>query len=409
MRVLISAYSCEPGKGSEPGIGWNWVRQTARVHQVWVLTRERKRDLIERALQREPIPNAHFVYVDLPRWASFYKFDQRGVRLHYCLWQAAAWRVARRLDREIGFDLTHHLTWGAYWLPSFLPLLGAPFLWGPLGGGESAPRALESQLGLAGRAFEALRNVARAAGECSPLARLAARRASLALAATFETAQKLEALGCRKVQVMPQVGLPAEEILRLAELPARVDSPFRLISVGRLLHWKGFDLGLRAFAAFARGGGAGEYWIVGDGPERGRLERLAAEIGVRDRIVFWGAIERPRVWEKLAQCDVLIHPSLHDSGGWVCLEAMGASRPVVCLNTGGPALLVSEESGIRIPAVSRDQVLEDLTAAIRRLAEDPALVRRMGEAARRRVREQFVWEGRSSEMLGAYQEAARVT
>ena len=47
MKLLISAYACEPGLGSEPGAGWNCVRQAARFHEVWVLTRENNREPIE--------------------------------------------------------------------------------------------------------------------------------------------------------------------------------------------------------------------------------------------------------------------------------------------------------------------------------------------------------------------------
>ena len=86
MRILLSAYACEPGKGSEPGVGWHWALETARLgHEVWVLTRANNRSAIEAALaQRPPMHNLRFCYYDLPAWARWWKKGRRGIRL-YCI------------------------------------------------------------------------------------------------------------------------------------------------------------------------------------------------------------------------------------------------------------------------------------------------------------------------------------
>jgi len=82
-----------------------------------------------------------------------------------------------------------------------------------------------------------------------------------------------------------------------------------------------------------------------------------------------------------------MHPSLHDSGGWVTLEAMAAGRPVICLDLGGPALQVSEATGIKIPAISPPQVVADLASALKQLAGDPSrrhdLARRHGPLSKK--------------------------
>src|SRR5439155_25552362 len=122
LRVLLSAYACEPGAGSEPGVGWNWARQVSRSHEVWVLTRANNRLAIESALAEDPIDGAHFVYFDLPRWLRFWKKGQSGVRLYYYLWQVGSYCVARRLHRELNFHVVHHVTFVKYWMPSFLYL-----------------------------------------------------------------------------------------------------------------------------------------------------------------------------------------------------------------------------------------------------------------------------------------------
>jgi glycosyltransferase involved in cell wall biosynthesis len=392
LRVLLSAYACEPGKGSEPGVGWHWVREIARFHEVWAITRMNNRKAIESAMAVEPLPNVHWVYFDLPRWARFWKKGARGVRLYYFLWQFGAYFVGRKLLQRIDLELVHHLTLGTYWMPSFLSLLPVPFVWGPVGGGESAPRSFRDSFGFRGKLYELLRDVGRALGDINPLVRLTARRAVVALAKTKDTQERLEAFGSQRILVYSEVGLDADEIDRLNSLPSRQGNGFRLVSLGRLIHWKGFELGLNAFAQFHIQFRASDYWLIGDGPERKRLERLVQKLGVADCVHFWGSLPRAQALEKLAECDALVHPSLHDSGGWVCVEAMAAGRPVICLDLGGPAVQVTEETGIKVLAGSPQQVVRDLAAAMNQLAQDRVRCKRLGAAARKRVRECFCWD-----------------
>ncbi len=392
MRVLLSAYACEPGKGSEPAVGWNWAQQISRFHEVWVVTRANNRGPIEQAMAGHPLPNVHWVYYDLPRSISFWKRGQRGVHLYYYLWQIGACRLARKLHARIGFDLVHHVTFAQYEIPSFMGLIGAPFLWGPVGGGESAPLAFWFDFSHRGKLFELRRNLGRWFASIDPVARMAARRSRFALATTEETARSMRRVGAPRLMVHPMIGLTGQELQYFASFPIRRTGPFRVISMGRLLHWKGFHLALRAFARFHSSYPDSEYWIAGQGPEYGLLQTLARQLGIEDRVVFWGQLTLDQVYGRLAQCDVLVHPALHEGFGVVCLEAMSAGRPVICLDLGGPAFQVTEATGIKVSAVSPQQAVTDLAAAMLRLAQDPELRGRMGQAARQHVAEHFNWD-----------------
>ena len=406
MKILLSAYSCEPGKGSEPGVGWNAVQQAARFHNVWVFTHDEGRQSISTVLASGTLPNVRFVFLDLPSWALFWKKGRRGQQLHYYCWQLAAYFAARRLHRTVGFDVIHHVTFAKYSTPSFLALLPVPFIWGPVGGGESAPPAFWWSFSFRGKIFEILRDLARKIGEHDPFVRRTARKASVGLATTEETARQMRMLGCKRVSVHSEAGLPQEEIRRLSSIPACKSSKFRLISVGRLLHWKGYHLSVRAFAEFHRQFPQSEYLLFGEGPESKRLRKLVQSLGVAESVTFWGNVPRREVLEKLADCDVLIHPSLHDAGGWVCLEAMAAGRPVVCLDLGGPGVQVTEKTGIKVKASTPDEAVADLAKAFLRLAEDPDLRVRIAEASRQRVEEHFGWVAMGDFMSDIYENAA---
>lgn len=398
MRLLLSAYACVPNSGSEPGIGWNVAREAAKHHEVWVITDTRRRPSIEKEIGENPIPGLHFIYYGLPFWPENKRLGIPGYA-YYHLWQIGAYFVASRLHRELRFDLAHHITYGKYWGPSFVSLLPVPFLWGPVGGGESSPRDFLKGFGPRGILYEGFRNLARWIGEHDPFSRLTARRSALALGTTPETAQRLRAMGARNVQVLSAMGLPEEELERPGSTRNDGDA-LRLISIGRLLHWKGFHLGLQAFAQANLPDA--QYWIIGEGPDRARLESLARDLGVQDRVRFWGLLPREETLARLGESHVLLHPSLHDSGGWVCSEAMAAGKPVLCLDLGGPAMQVVEGTGVKVPADSESQTIRDLARAMRLLDENRDLTARMGRAAREHVLREYSWSMRGEKINAFY-------
>ena len=409
LKVLISAYACEPGKGSEPGVGWHWALQMAQFHDIWVLTRTNNRPSIEQAaLTPEQRQSLKWVYCDLPSWARFWKRGQRGVQLYYYLWQLAAWRYGARLHREVQFDLMHHITFGKYWVPSYLTFLPTKSILGPLGGGESTPAPFKSAMSARGARYEFARNAVRRAAQLDPVIRSTFRRANAVLATTEETKRRIEALGATCVRVETQLGMDDEQIKFFGRLPIRSERPFRLISIGRLLHWKGFDLGIRAFAQFQKNRPESEYWIVSDGPEAAAWKQLAADLGIAERVKFWGRLAKnSEVYEKLAQSDVLVHPALHEAFGNVCLEALAAGRPVICLDTGGPALQVTDQCGFKAPVTSVETALRFMAGAMTQLYDNPELRLRMAEAARHRVQTEFHWTHKAEKMNALYQEVCR--
>ena len=391
MKVLISAYSCEPGRGSERGVGWNVACEVAKRHEVWVLTRpDESKAAIEAELSANPNPNLHFVYFTLPFWQDSMRLGQSGaMQIHYYLWQIQAYFVARRLHQEIGFDISHHVTFVKYSAPSLISLLPIPFVWGSVGGGESAPPKFWKDFSLRARAYEIARDISRNIGQRDPLVKLTARRSAVVRSTTDDTAKRLYKMGASHVDIVPEVGLLSEEISLLNQYPLPSSKPVRFISMGRLLHWKGFHLGVQAFIEANLPDV--EYWIVGDGPELKTLKHLAQASNVASQVKFWGKLSREETLKKLGESHVLVHPSLHDSGGWVCIEAMASGRPIICLDLGGPAVQVNNATGFKVPAKYPAQCVRDMADAMRKLSQDAELRVKMGEAGRQTVNENFSW------------------
>jgi len=270
-----------------------------------------------------------------------------------------------------------------------------------VGGGESAPSPFWQDFSFRNKVYETLRSTARWFGERDPFARMTARWSAIVRVTTQDTAIRVQQMGAKTVEVFPEASLTKEEILRILEFASGDTPAIQFISMGRILHWKGFHLGLRAFAQ--AGLADAEYWILGDGPDRQRLETLAKELGIAHQVKFWNRLPRDQALQKLGSSTALVHPSLHDSGGWVCLEAMMAARPVICLNLGGPALQVTAETGIKVDAPNPDQAVLGLAAAMVRLANDPELRSTMGRAGQLRVKEFYNWESRGQRISQLYE------
>lgn len=162
-----------------------------------------------------------------------------------------------------------------------------------------------------------------------------------------------------------------------------------ILHVARLVEVKGTEFLIRAFAALAPGA---RLVIIGDGPLRGRLERLAQECDVAARVEFLGALPHEQVLGWMRRAAVLALPSMRTASGrveglgMVVLEAAAAGVPAVGSDLGGiRETIVDGETGFLVP--ERDPAA--LAARMGTLLADEGLRRRMGTAARRRVEQEF--------------------
>jgi glycosyltransferase involved in cell wall biosynthesis len=402
LRILLSAYACEPGKGSEQGMGWHWAVEIARLgHEVHVLTRANNVEAIERGLAQLDGLSITIHGYDLPRWARWWKKGLRGVRLYYALWQWGAYRRARKLHSILQFQLAHHITFAVYRQPSFMGGLGIPFVFGPVGGGENVPPGLRRSLPWRGKIAEGLRSAANRLASIDPLLRATFRRASLILYKTSETLEQIPAQFHPKCICVQDVASDEDSI---AQQPVN-NGDRRFLFAGRLLYWKGVHLALRALNELRRDLPNAELTIVGDGRDRAWLQGLARALEL-DRAVKWrGWLAHGEVQAIYSGHAAFVFPSLHDSGGTVVMEAMSQGIPVICLDLGGPGAMLPANCGFKIQARGRteQQVVADLAQSMKRLATDPKLQNELAVNALDAARHQ-TWSALASH---AYEEIER--
>lgn len=410
MKILLSAFSCLPCKTSEPGNAWRTINHLMREnHEVWAIIEQSAYQAgMMKYLAEHPMPGFHPLFFQLSEGLTKLLWQPEGMRgaVYYHLWQQKLLRVAKELHQRVGFDLAHHVTFGRYWSPCGVRGLGIPFVWGPVGAAEFTPRTFVSELPFRERGLEWVRDNVRLLAQQDPALRATARASTIGIGVTAETCAALRDLGVRRVEQMPQAALSDEEVEFFDRLPPPPAGPFRAICMGRLLHWKGFHLAIRAFAIFSRRDPEAELWIVNDGPFRKELEKTAAQAGVQGRVRFFGHLPSyAAVLEKLAQSHVLIHPALHEGFGNVCLEALAAGRPVVCLDIGGPASQVTPETGFAAAATSPAEAVEAMAAFLAGIASKRDRLAVMSANARARVREKFTMRKMGEDLNSFYQQA----
>ncbi len=351
-RILLSAYACEPGRGSEPGVGWSWATELARLgHQVTVLTRDDNRIPIAMHMQR-PAPNLRFIYYDLPPWMRPWRRLPGGKPLYYVLWQWLAARHIRQYFPAVPFDVVQHVTYVSTRYPSFMGSLGIPFFLGPVSGGEGVPPHLRSGFSVRQHCRELLRDLSNFLVPFDPLMRRTFRQADQILV-TRDTLALVPQRWHRKCQLHLAIGLSDSYLSEAKCKPEHDRRSLYLLYVGRLLEWKGIAIALGAVSQIRQSHPGLRFVIVGDGPARSRLVKLSNQLGLRDVVRWIGWQTQAELEQYYRSADVLLFPSMRDSGGMVVLEALAHRVPVVCTDLGGPGQIVNETCGRVVQTTGR--------------------------------------------------------
>ena len=169
------------------------------------------------------------------------------------------------------------------------------------------------------------------------------------------------------------------------------------VSSGRLVTIKGFDLLIKAFAISEAGRSGAHLALVGDGPERKNLEKLATELGVSDKVVFTGF--HTDIIPALSAADVFVLASRNEGMGRSIVEAMVAGCAVIATDAGGiPTFLNHEQNGLLVPRGNIDALSE----ALDRLATNPAIRKKLATQAAKSLSSEFDEHTMASRLADLY-------
>lgn len=404
-NVLIVAENASMRQGGESSLALHWflalLKESVDVH---LLVHVRSKSELDQSVSRfasriHYVPDVLLQKIcwNLGKALPAHVRSFTSEWLVHLITQFMQRRAARRLIGQYKIDVVHEPTPVTPRLPSMIYGLGVPVVIGPMNGNITYPPGFRSQSFLE-RAFVP---VARSFADLANYLIPGKRRAEVLLVANERTRFALPS-GCRgKVRFLCENGVEPDVWQRPDDLPARPVDGLRLAFLGRLLPWKGVNIVLDVFAEVKKQMPSAELWIIGDGVERPRLQTQAEALGLCGAVTFhgWAAPEEcPRL---LSQCDVFLYPSVYDCGGAVVLEAMSLGLAVVALNWGGPGEYLSSGGGVLVePADHRGSVAE-LAKAVQSLT--PSKRRELGEAAQRKISDNYTWAAKVPQMLEVYQ------
>lgn len=396
LNVLIVASMCNPERGSEPGLGWNWSSAIARHHDVTVITSEYQgnRDAITRALaaDAELASSMRFEFIPwfeqtLPAWQlNVVTFFQPLYYVAYKAWMRQARAVALRLVAEgRRFDVTHQLTMIGFREPGYLWELPIPFVWGPVGGTQNVPWALLPALG----PVEAVRHAAR---NCinewqkrfHRRSRIAFQTATSVIAVSSDTQAELRTIHRVESSVIAAAMGDPDHPQRRVRAPH--PGPLRFVFTGLHLSRKGLPFALRALARLPRD----LDWtfdVLGAGPLSLKWQRIARRLGLADRVTFHGHVPRDSLLRILDDADVYVFPSLLEGWPAAITEALNMGLPIVTTALHGMRDMVNDGCGRVVAAETVSGLIAGFAGAFEELIRNPTTVAELSRGALRRAEE----------------------
>lgn len=401
----MTAYAVNPYKGSEDGMGWNFILQAASRHQVIAITRRNNGPHIRRYMQEHPLQQhlfdrIRFLYFDWPQWTLFWKKGPLLSLIYYYWWQLtlACWLLIKRPQ----FDIAHNLNFHNDWTPSFLWLLGKPFVWGPVGHHPAIPTAfLRPVFGQKAWLQDRLLWVIKCwFWYIDPFVYICKWKARHIFCMNEAAASKLR-LAPHKYSIMPSV---ATEVV--APPPGVGRHGFQVLSIGRFVPLKGFDLTIKAFGRFYHSLPAAlqaetRLVLVGAGPLKSQLKQWIASLqleSVVDMIEWMPKEQLPAVY---ARSSVFLFPS-HEGAGMVVAEAMSYGLPVLCLDNSGPGAFLHPASKLAVPYRSYEHTVAELAERLKQLLTDLPNYEKEAALARERMHTWFTWEVRGRQLHQVY-------
>lgn len=392
--ILIGAYACEPYKGSEQGVGWNWALQIAKRNKVIVITRSNNEPVISDYLKKHPIDNITFYYCDVPDCIRKYKKGSKGVHWYYYLWQYYCYKMAKKIIQKVRVDYTFTVTFGNMWLPTFLYKLPIKHIWGPIGGEAGIPKVLWNKISLKQKIIECVRLINPYIPISNPFYKQICKRSYKIIARTEEV-EKVLPSSCRaKIVVCLETGASKLDCELMKESAEKVNANDDLVHVGQMIPRKMLDIGIEAFAKVADKYPQVKFNFVGTGPEKHNLKVLAKSLELEQRVIFHGGKPREEAIDLMQQSAIVVHPSVYEGGCWSLFEAMMSEKAIVCFDVSGNHVLMSNDCAELIHLMGHEEAVNAFAQKLDLLLGDRKLRKRLGTAAHERILKHFLWENK---------------
>lgn len=404
LKILINAYACSPGMGSEPGMAWNWVSNLAKFCELFIITEGEFREKIEAVMADLPeAKNMHFYYNPVSEEIRTMCWNQGDWRFYkyYREWQWKTYQMAKEICQQEQIDVLHQLNMIGFREPGYLWKLskenGIPFVWGPVDAKDKFPVAYLTGAGWKTQLFMRLKNfLTMVQLKYAGRVRKAARQASVVFASSSNSQRSFKKYMGIDAPLLNETGCYVKEV------PLSVSSDeeaFHVLWVGKMDFRKQLVLALRAVAI--SGNQKIRLHLIGGGKDES-YRRLASEMGIEAQCVWHGAVSHEEVQRRMQSAAVFLFTSVAEGTPHVVLEAIANNLPVVCFDTCGQGDVVNDKVGRKVALSTPMQSAHEFARWLNELEHDRELLKRMSENCRQRQLE-LSWEEKAKTMVEWYE------
>ena len=416
LKILINAYACSPGMGSEPGMAWNWVSNLAKFCELYIITEGEFRDRIEEVVPTlEQGKNMHFYYNPVSEEIRKMCWNQGDWRFYkyYKEWQWKTYLMAKDICKVEKMDVLHQLNMIGFREPGYLWKLsqenGVPFVWGPVDAKDKFPVAYLDGASLKTKLFMRLKNFLTGIQlRYSGRVRAAAHQASVIFSASSNSQRSFKKYMGIDSPLLNETGCYMEESTLMGKTDGEIENrpiedknskeTFDVLWVGKMDFRKQLALALRSIAECAQpkmrlhivsGGNAESYHI------------LTSELGIENQCVWHGAVSHEEVQNLMQESDMFFFTSVAEGTPHVVLESIGNHLPVVCFDTCGQGDSVNESVGRKIALSHPSQSAHDFARILNELEGNRALLKQLSENCKQRQME-LSWEVKARKVVEEY-------
>ncbi len=398
-KILLVALDINPLVGSECGVANIWLRIISRHYHVHVVTPLYHK----KGISTEQYDNVDFHYIDIlsgviPRII----FRLRLFNVINSIFIRKSKPVISRLISREKFELMHVITPAGIHSCNDLYKFKLPLVIGPLGGGLKLPKGFD-------RIFSRKVSLSRLRDVYYSLLRFYPGWKKY-----FLKADRIIVGTPYLLDILPKGIKDKTEIIFDTTVDPDIYKNYHqntpglsVFFAGRMEPHKGCGLLFEAFSHLSKEYPELRLEFAGEGSLLKSLKKKARKMGLDDRIVFHGEVDRYAVVELMNRSHIFCLPTLREPGGVSILEAMSCELPVVTSDYGGPAYSVTDSTGIKIKPVDYESYLDGLTESLKFLIENRETRKKMGRQGRKRVLEEYSPQALEQKILNVYQKTYR--
>lgn len=362
MKILISAYACEPNSGSESEIGWSWIKlHIKKRNKLYVITRKSNRKKILKKLKYNKNKNIFFLFYDLPIFfIKLFKHYNKNSYIYFLLWQIGIYFKYKSFINSSRIELIHHVTFGSVRIPSFLSLTNKKFIYGPLAGGETVPKNLLKSFTLKSKFFEYLRFFSNITIKYSIFMNKVFTTSAKIFLANEQTLKLVNKKFLKKCKVVPTL------FNKKIDFKIKSKNSHQVYFAGRLIDWKGIEILKKIFIILDKSNLNIILNIYGEGNLKNNIKDFISKKNFNNKIRMFNFLKQKILLKKIKENDLLIFPTLRDSGGYVILEALNNNINIITTNAAGPkSLIIKNEIGlINIYKKTEDEIAKNFANKI---------------------------------------------